>query len=217
MAMKSAKENTKRASVRRVMPRAKLTRAVCKTTVVTQPENSEIVETPPKEVQSDGVPETPALTVDSNSTSGPVTRSKNCRLCMVPNEDTNNNSPDSQNIKRGKRSLSNSRLHETKNKLSRKAQSLTIGGIGCVASCIPIAKKPVKSVPVTVQSETTDDKSQQSQPTPAQPTESEENDENACCDVQSKNSTAEPIGGEAVVEKIGNKIGTVSNKIGKKR
>lgn len=47
---------------------------------------------------------------------GPVTRSRMCRFCST--EDNGNE----VNYKRGKRSLSNSRFHDKKNKLSRKTQ-----------------------------------------------------------------------------------------------
>lgn len=216
--------STKRASVRRINPRAKLTRAVVKATVVPTPEsNTQIIEATTPEVLNEGpvvvssdrttvtettkVPEAPILSVDDII--GPVTRSKNCRLCMNvdPNEDNNNNSSGNENnIKRGKRSLSNSRLHEKKNKLSRKAQSLTIGGIGCGTSCIPTAKKLLKSIaPTAVE-------------TDSQQSEVEENDENAC-DVQStvgKNTTTSS-NSDPVDTKNCNTKSTISNKLFKKR
>lgn len=50
---------------------------------------------------------------------GPVTRSRMCRFCTTTEDNGNE-----VNHKRGKRSLSNSRFHDKKNKLSRKNQIL---------------------------------------------------------------------------------------------
>lgn len=51
---------------------------------------------------------------------GPVTRSRMCRFCTTTSDDNSSE----LNHKRGKRSLSNSRFYDKKNKLSRKTQVL---------------------------------------------------------------------------------------------
>lgn len=125
MKSKQLKEEltTKRASVRRTtLGRSKLSRSPVKTTApLTSTVNSVTT------ASNDRV------LVLNDDTTGPVTRSRTCRFCTsTPTDDVtnnnsniNNNNPES-NHKRGKRSLSTSRFHEKKNKLSRKTQTLPI-------------------------------------------------------------------------------------------
>lgn len=111
---------TKRASVRRTtLGRSKLSRSPVKTTTpLTNTVNSVTTSSNDR------------VLVLNDDTTGPVTRSRTCRFCTsTPTDDvTNNNNINNNNTesnhKRGKRSLSTSRFHEKKNKLSRKTQTL---------------------------------------------------------------------------------------------
>jgi hypothetical protein len=113
---------TKRASVRRTLGRSKLSRSPVKplTTVVsgsitsttTVTTTTAISQNPPERAQVE------------ESFIGPVTRSRMCRFCTVNDDNANET-----NYKRGKRSLSNSRFHDKKNKLSRKNQILAPSSI----------------------------------------------------------------------------------------
>lgn len=115
----SKDDGVKRATVRRTtLGRSKLSRSPVKPLVCTV---SSVTSTNP----------TLTTTVANTNTSpvhervhveemiGPVTRSRMCRFCTTTEENANE-----MIHKRGKRSLSNSRFHDKKNKLSRKNQNL---------------------------------------------------------------------------------------------
>lgn len=113
----SKDDGIKRASVRRTLGRSKLSRSPvkplpCTVTVSSvTPTNSTISTTI---ASSQGSPE---RVVQVDEIIGPVTRSRTCRFCTTPDDNANE-----LNYKRGKRSLSNTRFHDKKNKLSRKNQ-----------------------------------------------------------------------------------------------
>lgn len=109
---------TKRASVRRTaLGRSKMSRSpvkplICTASSVTST-NSTITTTT---ANSQNSPTHERVQVEEML--GPVTRSRMCRFCTTEDNGTE------LNHKRGKRSLSNSRFHDKKNKLSRKNQIL---------------------------------------------------------------------------------------------
>lgn len=106
----------KRASVRRTLGRSKLSRSPVKPLISTvsavTPTNPTITTTIANSQRS---PTHERVQVEEIL--GPVTRSRMCRFCTTPDDSANES-----NHKRGKRSLSNSRFHDKKNKLSRKNQ-----------------------------------------------------------------------------------------------
>ena len=114
----SKDDGVKRASVRRTtLGRSKLSRSPVKSltcTVSTVTSTNPTITTTTANSQSSPIHER----VHVEEMNGPVTRSRMCRFCTSP--DTTSE----VNHKRGKRSLSNSRFHDKKNKLSRKNQTL---------------------------------------------------------------------------------------------
>ena len=118
---KSKNEVTKRASVRRTtLGRSKLTRASLSSK---QPSTPESHGTPDKLVDS--------LSLDDSV--GPITRSRNNISKPAHQCGQNCGGCSEQSVKRGKRSLSSSRINE-KIKLSRKTQSLAAGSVSCKLS-----------------------------------------------------------------------------------
>lgn len=120
----SKDEGLKRASVRRTtLGRSKLSRSPVKPLTCTMSSitstNSTITTTVANS-QSSPVHER----VQVDEIIGPVTRSRMCRFCTSPDD-----SASEINHKRGKRSLSTSRFHDKKNKLSRKNQTLVPSSI----------------------------------------------------------------------------------------
>lgn len=114
---------TKRASVRRsTLGRSKLSRSpvksIASTVTSTNPSNTTATANSQSDSESNNVMHERVLLV-SDEIIGPVTRSRVCRF-RTPSDELNNEN----NHKRGKRSLSNSRFHDKKNKLSRKNQIL---------------------------------------------------------------------------------------------
>lgn len=114
----SKDDGTKRASVRRTaLGRSKLSRSPVKPITCTV---SSVTSTNPTVTttiaNSHGSPVHERVQVEELI--GPVTRSRMCRFC------TTDDNGSELNHKRGKRSLSNSRFHDKKNKLSRKNQIL---------------------------------------------------------------------------------------------
>lgn len=111
----SKDDGIKRASVRRTLGRSKLSRSPVKplTCTVTVTPSNPTISTTVANNQSSPVHER----VQVEELIGPVTRSRTCRFCTTPDDNANE-----LNHKRGKRSLSNSRFYEKKNKLSRKNQ-----------------------------------------------------------------------------------------------
>lgn len=110
----SKDDGVKRASVRRTtLGRSKLSRSPVKPIACTV---SSITSTNPT------ITTTIANSLNSpahvEEIIGPITRSRMCRFCPSPDD-----SSSEVNYKRGKRSLSNSRFHDKKNKLSRKNQT----------------------------------------------------------------------------------------------
>jgi hypothetical protein len=118
----SKDEGVKRASVRRTtLGRSKLSRSPVKPlTVSTVTSTNQTITTTTANTQGSPVHER----VHVEEIIGPVTRSRMCRFCTTPDD-----SASEQNHKRGKRSLSNSRFHDKKNKLSRKNQILVPSSI----------------------------------------------------------------------------------------
>jgi hypothetical protein len=115
----SKDEGVKRASVRRAtLGRSKLSRSPAKPFTVTP--TNQTVTTTTANLQSSPLHER----VQVEEMIGPVTRSRMCRFCTSPDD-----SASELNYKRGKRSLSSSRFHEKKNKLSRKTQVLVPSSI----------------------------------------------------------------------------------------
>lgn len=111
----SKDDGLKRASVRRTLGRSKLSRSPVKPLTCTV---STITSTNPTVTTTIANSHNSPLheRVQVEEMVGPVTRSRMCRFCT--SEDNGNE----VNYKRGKRSLSNSRFHDKKNKLSRKTQ-----------------------------------------------------------------------------------------------
>lgn len=114
----SKDDGIKRASVRRTLGRSKLSRSpvkplTCTVTVSAVTPSNPTISTVIANSQSS--PEHERVQVEEII--GPVTRSRTCRFCTTPDDNASE-----LNHKRGKRSLSNSRFHEKKNKLSRKNQ-----------------------------------------------------------------------------------------------
>lgn len=115
----SKDDGIKRASVRRTLGRSKLSRSpvkplTCTVTVSSVTPTNPTISTTIANSQSSPVHE---RVVQVDEIIGPVTRSRTCRFCTTPDDNVNE-----LNYKRGKRSLSNSRFYEKKNKLSRKNQ-----------------------------------------------------------------------------------------------
>lgn len=112
----SKDEGFKRATVRRTtLGRSKLSRSPVKPlTVSTVTSTNPTITTTIANTQSSPVHERVQEEI-----LGPVTRSRMCRFCTPPDD-----SVSETNYKRGKRSLSNSRFYDKKNKLSRKNQIL---------------------------------------------------------------------------------------------
>lgn len=112
----SKDDGLKRASVRRTLGRSKLSRSPVKPIISTvssvTPTNITITTT----IANSQISPTHER-VHVEEILGPVTRSRMCRFCTTPDDSANET-----NHKRGKRSLSNSRFHDKKNKLSRKNQ-----------------------------------------------------------------------------------------------
>lgn len=117
MNKQSKDDGVKRASVRRTtLGRSKLSRSPVKPltcTVSSITSTSPTITTTTANSHNSPIQER----VDVEEMIGPVTRSRMCRFCTSPDESANE-----VNHKRGKRSLSNSRFHDKKNKLSRKNQ-----------------------------------------------------------------------------------------------
>lgn len=110
----SKDEGCKRATVRRMtMGRSKLSRSPVKPLTVSTL-TSPTITTTIANTQSSPVHERVQEDIV-----GPVTRSRMCRFCTPPDDSVSETS-----YKRGKRSLSNSRFYDKKNKLSRKNQIL---------------------------------------------------------------------------------------------
>lgn len=115
----SKDDGVKRASVRRTtLGRSKLSRSPVKPltahcTVVSAAITNPTITTTIANLQNSPLHER----VPEEAATGPVTRSRMCRFCTTPDD-----SSSEVNYKRGKRSLSNSRFHDKKNKLSRKNQ-----------------------------------------------------------------------------------------------
>lgn len=105
-------EGFKRATVRRALGRSKLSRSPVKPTVSTVTSTNPTITTTIANTQNSLVYERVQEEIV-----GPVTRSRMCRFCTPPDEGITET-----NHKRGKRSLSNSRFYDKKNKLSRKNQ-----------------------------------------------------------------------------------------------
>ena len=102
----------KRASVRRTtLGRSKLSRSPVKPLICV----SSITATNPTITTTTANSQIPPI----EEILGPVTRSRMCRFCTTTSDDSSE-----LNHKRGKRSLSNSRFYDKKNKLSRKTQVL---------------------------------------------------------------------------------------------
>lgn len=123
MSKQSKDEGIKRASVRRTtLGRTKLSRSPVKPitcTVSSVTSTNPTITTTTANSLSSPVHER----VHVEEMIGPVTRSRMCRFCTSPD------SAGEVNHKRGKRSLSNSRFHDKKNKLSRKNQTLVPASI----------------------------------------------------------------------------------------
>lgn len=121
----SKDDGTKRASVRRTaLGRSKLSRSPVKPLVCTV---SSVTSTNPTITTTIANSQTSPVheRVQVEEMIGPVTRSRMCRFCTTSVDDSNSE----VNHKRGKRSLSNSRFHDKKNKLSRKNQILAPSSI----------------------------------------------------------------------------------------
>lgn len=115
---KNKNETIKRASVRRTpLGRSKMTRATLSTKQPATPENVGN-STPDKSVDSPSLDDSGPITRSRNNISKPTTHQcgQNCGGCSE------------QSVKRGKRSLSSSRIND-KIKLSRKTQSLNAGTV----------------------------------------------------------------------------------------
>lgn len=120
----SKDDGIKRASVRRTLGRSKLSRSPVKPlltcTVSSVTSTNPTITTTTANIQSSPNHER----VQVEEIIGPVTRSRMCRFCTTSDDNANESGH-----KRGKRSLSNSRFHEKKNKLSRKTQTLVPSSI----------------------------------------------------------------------------------------
>lgn len=119
----SKDEGLKRASVRRTtLGRSKLSRSPVKPLVCTV---SSITATNPTVTTTIASSQNSPVHERVEDMLGPVTRSRMCRFCTTTSEDNGSE----LNYKRGKRSLSNSRFYDKKNKLSRKTQVLATPSI----------------------------------------------------------------------------------------
>jgi len=125
--LKDEGTTTKRASVRRTtIGRSKLSRSPVKSltsTISSVTSTNHTITTTTASSQVDNEAAVPVIhervLLVSEDIIGPVTRSRMCRFC------TTEESINETNHKRGKRSLSNSRFYDKKNKLSRKNQIST--------------------------------------------------------------------------------------------
>ncbi|CRL04626.1 CLUMA_CG017694, isoform A [Clunio marinus] len=116
----SKEDGIKRASVRRTtLGRSRLSRSPVKPMTCTVNSLTSTNQTVTTTIANSHTSSPVHERVEIDDIIGPVTRSRTCRFC-TSNEDNGNE----VNHKRGKRSLSNSRFHDKKNKLSRKAQIL---------------------------------------------------------------------------------------------